>query len=840
MANVSQVDCRFHCCPSECLQQIGKFFNTVAEKIKAIVRRILNCLSPPKPTSQEIKITLHTNYQVELELQKVILAQAKEKPSTAYCKKVLKDVQEFRGEVEEHHAQLKTAQQEIAQVLYLEDKLQKPLDHEHPEIKTQIQQTFEASLNGIQKRLAALSEAQGQGGLQDPRLTLQIATPKEIGKALVIISSGVLNTGIIPDMRKLLSKDNPMDYEIVIHKVLEQLENSTNLHVIFDSIVKPEDPHHPINQVIRCVLGLSPETPISDVHAKQAALIALLSHLRQGPIGDCFAVYLGIGLLNQRLDKCLKDFAEILKTGRAVRLIDGHPKEFHFVMNIADDSRIKKFKLQRSGILFSQQIPIYEIPGIKAALMQMGINKPAEATEKVLQTLFKDSDPKNLWIECTAESLIPLYANSQEQVQIGLFAFCCETNNGLLRVWENLLAAMAEANPTGYTNAKVIASVIDGLSDFFKTTALAKGPQPVNVIRDSLKGALNGRIRLIYDFTIGDGGYRLENVTNPNEFKTFIIQALGDIPQKDKTLDKIADYIKNDPNFLKKALWSFDDENKKFEDPVANLARLKGVPWRYETGNNLRRAYAAELEQPMPTPILSHPKNAQDLAIKFLQLCTKLSKETSIYTNDKPNEIIPVEVPTHAFNATIETPEILAFLKSGQSPEDWFKAFQLDVGFNVSRMQMGKQEREDAIKYIVDNKMVPETSIASFREMTNKLLNGPLMIQSFASRIMKYLLDLNKGAEEKRLHEIWQTFAGYLLNQGLPPQAREQLNSASLLIGNLNWNENVEDLQFKVMFDVIHLCPILVGVSTHHTQFRVVNEEEWVTVRWRYFPTDYQ
>ena len=131
-----------------------------------------------------------------------------------------------------------------------------------------------------------------------------------------------------------------------------------------------------------------------------------------------------------------------------------------------------------------------------------------------------------------------------------------------------------------------------------------------------------------------------------------------------------------------------------------------------------------------------------------------------------------------------------------------------------------------------------------------------MMIQTFASRIMKYILDLNK-ANPARYAELWQSLSGFLMYDGMPEKAREELYNAGLLIADLDWKESVFDLDFKVIFDVVRMEPVLVGVSSrveHQNEneqktldqnewskiLRVVNQEEWVKVRWRFFPTIYE
>ena len=113
-----------------------------------------------------------------------------------------------------------------------------------------------------------------------------------------------------------------------------------------------------------------------------------------------------------------------------------------------------------------------------------------------------------------------------------------------------------------------------------------------------------------------------------------------------------------------------------------------------------------------------------------------------------------------------------------------------------------------------------------------------MQMQSFSSKMMEFLIEFNKP-DAKRKNELWQLLSAYLLTEGLPQKTREQLYSASLVIGDLDWNKAVDDLDFKVIFDVITMTPILAGVNTSQTYFKVVDQEEWVKVRWRFFPTNY-
>lgn len=106
-----------------------------------------------------------------------------------------------------------------------------------------------------------------------------------------------------------------------ILKVLELLHGSKEIPKLLKKIVKPFS-HKQADQIIRDTLQLPHNAPITDAHARRAALAAWMCYLRQN-IGSCFATAPAIIIHDEQPDRFLRDIDEILSTGRLKRTFGG-------------------------------------------------------------------------------------------------------------------------------------------------------------------------------------------------------------------------------------------------------------------------------------------------------------------------------------------------------------------------------------------------------------------------------------------------------------------------------------------------------------------------------------
>jgi hypothetical protein len=133
--------------------------------------------------------------------------------------------------------------------------------------------------------------------------------------------------------------------------MLKRLVTDKKLQDTLNSIKKP-DPANPACAMVRATLGLPADVEVTEVHARQAAVSALLSQLRQNDVGSCFATAIAIEAQAKKPDVFLEDMKSLLETGKVVR------------QRTKLDSKVK---LRRADA----DVPA--TPGLDAALAALGI-----------------------------------------------------------------------------------------------------------------------------------------------------------------------------------------------------------------------------------------------------------------------------------------------------------------------------------------------------------------------------------------------------------------------------------------------------------------------------------
>lgn len=77
--------------------------------------------------------------------------------------------------------------------------------------------------------------------------------------------------------------------------------------------------------LIRNSLGLAPDAELTDADAKRAAMAALLTQVRQGAVGSCFATASAVRVQRNKPEQFLADMAAMLSTGMLKREIESPP-----------------------------------------------------------------------------------------------------------------------------------------------------------------------------------------------------------------------------------------------------------------------------------------------------------------------------------------------------------------------------------------------------------------------------------------------------------------------------------------------------------------------------------
>ncbi len=252
------------------------------------------------------------------------------------------------------------------------------------------------------------------------------------------------------------SLEAPMREWII--KVLQELLSKESLCEQINCFYKPINMPFG-DSLIRLTLGLSQEVSLLEIHAKQAAVVCLLTYLRQN-VGSCFATAPAIRILMEQKELFLKDCQELLATGKIERIVDGEkyavplsPNWGLGYLNSPIDSK--------AGILHSETLlKSLEAAGIekKSTYLEESMIPPGSSFDSILKKVIANSlhinDEKLQVIEDQiAENYHPRGKMIPHSPEVEAFKKCYEvaklhflstTENALLRSWEYTLSSFSE------------------------------------------------------------------------------------------------------------------------------------------------------------------------------------------------------------------------------------------------------------------------------------------------------------------------------------------------------------------------------------------------------------
>lgn len=169
---------------------------------------------------------------------------------------------------------------------------------------------------------------------------------------------------------------------------MTQLLESASLRRKISRVDQPDSQDSFSSDIIRITLGYPQNQVIQKVDAQRATLAALLSHMRQGFSGSCFASYLAIQLMKTDLKQCVEDFHSLLKNNHLCRKINEKSFYFDFTFRVAKDSCCQNICVTKNGLLkidHQKVCFLWEAPGIQAAFLALGVENCREVLKKNLK-----------------------------------------------------------------------------------------------------------------------------------------------------------------------------------------------------------------------------------------------------------------------------------------------------------------------------------------------------------------------------------------------------------------------------------------------------------------------
>ena len=553
-------------------------------------------------------------------------------------------------------------------------------------------------------------------------------TPIEIAKVLMT-SGGLLNSGLIDSVKKSFfgPAETLFEHQRDMLTTLDDLKKKPGLVKTLENITKPVNAESNANNIIRITLRLPSDALPTDTHAKITALSALLSDMRQGSVGSCFATSICIDVMGSLKEKVLSDFSEILSKGKVTRQSATDQSEFIPVLDIGDSTCQAAIDVSKDGSVKALNCMVWDSPGLQSACRQLGIpdGQINGAILDALKTLYSQNNiADGRPITTSMEDIIGAIGDKQnaalsigayqkqERIDLALTAFNAETNASLLRAYESCVASMAEAKDDGFVLGRMVNSVCQAL--FNKPVTPSYGnytpstPQDITMkVQEIFKKALRGSTQIRYDekeniekdssqsATTGDGHsteagafvtYRklvgkdstsAVKVTNPDDFKNFIadtIQVTKEVvfnladndAQRQKyqqEIDRINALVTGPNSTFLKTSIMNFNPNIKDPDPVRNWKKIEEVPWRDATGNFNKPIFNKLTGIDAGEASSVRPTTALQLGVSVINFGRDLERSNHFLENDLPDEKTSVNTNCHAFLLSLENDTIKDAIK---------------------------------------------------------------------------------------------------------------------------------------------------------------------------------
>lgn len=740
---------------------------------------------------------------------------------------VLKFVEAVIFEHEKNPKTLTNLSEKIGQLIFLLDidlqETLKCLD------KTNLQKSlkkldakFSQVLADTQKNLDELYQAHLKTGLQNPDIARQIALPIEISRFLVT-SLGSINSALIFRMiQEFIPETLPnRNYVASLRSGLHLLAHSDILRNHLESLAIPPDNHFKAHDLIRLSLKIPPQTKLTDQHAKQCMLAALLTHLRQGNSGSCFASFIAIEQQSMDLEHTCDDLTHLLKEGQLLRQVDQKSQSFPSLMCWGCEEYHRKILINAEGLLLnspSKNAFLWEAPCFKTIVDQLGLPSPKEA----IVTWLKSKKFPEEGLEITLETLINELGckKTQEEIKNALFGVAALINQPLLRMWENSLAAMSEGRKGSILNSALSKSIEFLMRKSAKKKSVLIQFNASDIIQ-VIEKIIDERIHYLYDPTIllnhakasdshsTQGAFVLYDSINKadhtewkridtcEKFKEFLSHLMDDILDKvnQKDLSELKEQIAEDLNLEKtmcSLLKAYHEENIIATSTQEGISskHIRYTPWMTVVGNDpkmVMRVYQNEISFQAHSFI---PESPTDLIYKITNLVRNLPQEKKENYLSKENSLTPCRIyGLHAFSLLMKHPSIMPYYYGQVDFKNYLENPDLK---KFSSLEMTSLMKKAVIDYVCEK--VEKNQRAELRAKLQELPQK-IAIKEFRQLVHKTLntFTLSSKTIQVVMHQI-----DVKIVESLPKPLREAWQNSIIHFADTNWQLGINDIHYGI------------------------------------------
>ena len=752
------------------------------------------------------------------------------------------------------------------------------------EFKDLIYEKVNQSFLGLDQALDHKEKAHKKTGVQQADLAKKVASCVELAR-LAVTRLGILNTGILPSIQEhfLSDLDASLNHDWSMAYGLKVLSESADLQAYLKSVRLPKCSQNPSLDLLKVTLGKSVKEKLSHADARIGVLSALLSHLRQGQAGSCFATFYAIGKMGSHLLQAAYELGELIQRGSIRRMFEGKEIDFPFLLKFSGESMDVPLLLSGNGVPLGHGTAIWEDPGIIAALNAVGkVDVKSVIQESIEQHFSKEKSGR--W-RVTVRELLDTCINNliqkgtlkeEERVSSRRRMACAVESvlvNPILRAWENSLAGMAQADLGGFMRPMVLQSILVPFQRVIRNSGLPFTEKYGKEFLNAIFNELMERVELIYDPQVQlqsagndarsmQGAFVLcdkklvkatacndlshhpeswQRIESASDFQNFVMRTLDDVEKEGREksayskaiFSRIRKYVSSQ-DFLRAALLTYDLSLLPHLQEE-NWARLPIAPWSETRGGDSEFLLEVALNR-RPEMLSLKPKSTSELLVGLLSWVKDAPKELREAYRENSKAGFPVRLKgVHAFSLLLGQTALSLPEDHDWSPEEWVKIHVEQAGRALASSKVSKLMRKHLIQHMKLLMTLGEKDLEKAREKKAEFESQANALPDLLSitEFRTYLLEILEKVGVKDISSLRRNLDDAVL-RNLTKKQREELIQSSLCFADLNWSKGLSDL---------HLCAAvnpgsgeleLMQVTDSGQGLRVIDQSKWLlSSEWR-------
>lgn len=693
---------------------------------------------------------------------------------------------------------------------------------------------FEVAMQQVDKRILDHEQSHSAYPFQNPHKAKETFFPVEFSK-IIVTNSGRINVGILNFLcERYLTKDQTdHSFEIHLKFMLNLLRASPKLRSLVFQMQKPDSTSSAADVLIRVSLELSPTAVITDNDARRTGLAALLSLLRQAEsVGNCFATSIAIQMLSSHPMRCLKDFSELLQTGRLTRQWGYSKMTLPCFLHINSDQIDQPLSINEKGTLILKKaaFPLWKLPGLQAACRAIGISDIETAFNKAYPLLSKENAQKLLKVSLRSLLSALIEANIQspepkeDLLNRAILAFETEQQNLLLRMWESAIAGISEAREDSSMKTGIAKAILDQVQKQIKETSpdlAAKAESLLYLTQQILLRRIQPQFDpsivlyqgakkevgcfILYDRGQGQPPQQWKPILTAEAFQQLVIDVFKEAYRQWSTPEKIA-WQKPFFEKLEAYLISFgcllniiiSYDSRNLTDPAfgRDINQLAHSPWRNHTGNfqeNTLINYTGDLSLSGRRVTLI-PDDAESLLTKLVQV----GKRSSEYVKSKlkENPLLPlpiVHTGHHAYSLLLGHPTLLAAWESTLTPKEWIEKYLLKPGQVIANSLATQDTRVKLIQFVASNLITKAGQLEFFKQVQMVHKDSP--VRDFRNNLVTLIQRLPAASVTNRDY-VARNVDTFLCEQALPEAQRALLHETAVHFADTNWTFGEHNIHY--------------------------------------------